>query len=150
MTLIASNEPRTECLVAECIDKSAAYHPLQLEKIVYAGDVSDSVMDAIGQCRGLKHLGLRSNSGVAVLAAAIAVPSLKVLGTLYWFLPEEVQLAVAQHCPKLHTFRTFRGGERDRYKMGVTDAGIRAILECCPQLQSATSNTRLASATKCV
>jgi hypothetical protein len=47
MTLIASNDAD---LGAECIDKIAAYNPLQLEKIVYAGDVSDSVMDAISQC----------------------------------------------------------------------------------------------------
>jgi hypothetical protein len=104
-----------------------------LEEIVCKGEISPNVLHAIGLLPALKTLVVQHLGAKNVISDVVAVPTLEVLDVPSCFLTESAQFAIAQRCPKLRVLRIF-DRHRARHPCGVTDAGLRAILQGCSML----------------
>jgi hypothetical protein len=110
------------------------YNP-HLEEIVLRNGISINALKATSQLPALKVLRFEGLYGDNVISEAIAVPTLEVLDASGCVLTESAQFAIAQRCPKLRTLRIFGRNRGQRTPSGVTDAGLRAMLQGCPLLR---------------
>jgi hypothetical protein len=110
------------------------YNP-HLDEIVLRNGISLNALKATSQLPALKVLRFKGLYGDNVISEAVAAPTLEVLDAAECVLTESAQFAIAQRCRKLRTLRIFERNRGQRTPSGVTDAGLRAILQGCPLLR---------------
>jgi hypothetical protein len=87
----------------------------------------------LSHCTQLQSLNVRSDD--AVIPVEVALPTLKSLMAYSNSLSDEVLIAIGQRCAGLETLHMFKLSRWNADTHGVTDVGVRAVLQGCPLLR---------------
>jgi hypothetical protein len=92
---------------------------------------SEGLASALRHCKRLENVEIRT--GFASIPVEVAIPTLKYITLYAPNLTDGVLTAIGQECHKLETLDVFATSEMEGY--GVTDVGVRAVLQGCPLLR---------------
>jgi hypothetical protein len=92
-----------------------------------------SLITVLHNCKGLECLAFLSENEQPPVD--IALPTLKSLSIIIPKMCDTLLFAISGRCTKLKTLNVFRSSSEDQ-RHQVTDAGVLAVLNGCPQLEA--------------